>query len=323
MNRKKVKVKVKVSKRDEIMSNIIGEPLIKAVRSDRTYKMPEGYISWEKLSNIVAISLYHCCHAEKTDSMGFVNSYRTGLWFAQKSPIYCLTTSLGESFDKTDSLSKRNAMAGWQPSLPSFIVALPKDLITTPGQGKLDYLVISCVHPDHPEWDSYRWEKIEVKATNEKYDRLYFQICTVDSHGIVWNTASPVNDLGDIEPCYAAQDTLSETDNVFLDKLKNLAINILLALEFSPSLFSDVTKSETLTKKGFAVSGDRSKDRYPRWLGKNYHPKSVSKSTSGTHSSPCIHWRRGHWRLLEEGKGKWKQTKRLWIEPVLVNSLTY
>ncbi|PSB49760.1 hypothetical protein C7B67_16420 [filamentous cyanobacterium Phorm 6] len=327
MSRKKARVKN--SSRDAIISNlVINEPLIEAVRGDRTYKMPTGYISWGKLSNIVAVSLYHCCNAEDVDSMGFTNSYRTALWFAQESPIYCLTSSLGESFDKTDSLLNKNIMAGWQPSLPSFIVALPKDLITTPERGTLDYLVIGCTHPNHPEWDSYKWKGIGVKADKENDDRLYFQVCTVDSNGIVWNAASPISDSGDMEP-YPASVKLSETDDLFLDKLRNLAINILLALEFSPSLFSDVTETEARqTSKGFAIVGasrgashrPSSVVRYPRWLGKNYQSKSVLSAEKSTHSSPCIHWRRGHWRVLQSGEDKrWKQTKRLWIQPVLVN----
>jgi hypothetical protein len=55
----------------------------------------------------------------------------------------------------------------------------------------------------------------------------------------------------------------------------------------------------------------------PRWVAKGMHgPRSESV---GTHSSPRVHWRRGHWKGVRYGEGR-KLLKRVWIQPTLVNA---
>ena len=115
------------------------------------------------------------------------------------------------------------------------------------------------------------------------------------------------------------RNTIDEADREFLDRVRNLVLNILLSLEYSPSLNTEVSDGEIIAKsQGFGVIKNPN-IRRARWLGKGYQSKS--EGSGGTHSSPHTHWRRGHWRVLEpSGDNKWKQSKRIWIEPVLVNA---
>lgn len=56
----------------------------------------------------------------------------------------------------------------------------------------------------------------------------------------------------------------------------------------------------------------------PRWIGKHYARKQiVGGLPAGTHASPRMHWRRGHWRNQAVGEGR-KDRRRTWIEPILV-----
>lgn len=56
----------------------------------------------------------------------------------------------------------------------------------------------------------------------------------------------------------------------------------------------------------------------PRWIGKHYARKQIIGGVpSGTHASPRMHWRRGHWRNQPVGEGR-KDRRRTWIEPILV-----
>jgi len=124
---------------------------------------------------------------------------------------------------------------------------------------------------------------------------------------------------------------LTPDDRVFIQRIRNLVVNLLLALEYSPALLSDVVDRETTSKQGFGkplaqpskriASASVRNTQYPRWLGKNYQPPMSLTATMGSHASPQSHWRRGHWRILESGEGRrWKESKRIWIEPILVNS---
>lgn len=90
-----------------------------------------------------------------------------------------------------------------------------------------------------------------------------------------------------------------------------------LRYEHTPELFATVAESETTKSKGFATNPKTQLARFPRWIGKNYCTKSEPSDAS--RGSVRSHWRRGHWRVLEAGE-RWKQSKRIWIEPVFVNS---
>lgn len=304
----------------------VNKDLLKQIRDDRTYKMPPNYINWQILSGITALALSTCQpDYARADVSAFVHSYRTALWFAKNAPVYCLTPEIIEAFDRTDALHKPGILAGWQPSLPTFLLAIPKGLIYTPDGGEIDYLTVSrASDSEQPEWNKGRWKNIEIEPFNLKHS-LYFQICTVDSNETVWTSGTAIDKSGVLiydETSSIGKNILSVADREFIQRIRNLVINVLLALEFSPSTTTDVAKTETETKnKGFAITQPSPNTKYPRWIGKDYQPKTVSNSSSGPHSSPCIHWRRGHWRVLESGEGKrWKEAKRLWIEPVLVNS---
>ena len=111
----------------------VNKDLLKQIRAvacgrvaHRTYKMPPNYIDWQILSGIVAIAISTCePDFAKVDVSAFIHSYRTALWFAQNAPIYCLTPEIIEAFDRTDALHKTGVLAGWQPSLPTFLLGIP------------------------------------------------------------------------------------------------------------------------------------------------------------------------------------------------------
>jgi len=305
---------------DELYKN-----LLKQIRGDRTYKMPPNYITWHTLTGILAVALSSCgSEYAKVDISAFIHSYRTSLWFIKDAPIYCLTEQLIEAFDNTDALAKPYVLKDWQPSLPTFLLAIPKGLINTPEGGEVDYLTISCSSCDFPEWNSGKWHNIEIQPFSLDHDR-YFQICTVDSNETVWTSGTAVNCDGTLiydETESVGKHIISSEDRVFLQRIRNLAINVLLTLEFAPSLLTSVTDSDIKTKsKGFKpIDRSSSNIKYPRWLGKNYPKFSVLSAEKGTHLSPYSHWRQGHWRVLESGHGKrWRDSKRLWIQPVWVN----
>ncbi|MEG4396565.1 hypothetical protein [Microcoleus sp. BROC3] len=303
----------------------VDKALIKKIRDDRTYKMPPNYINWQTLSGVISVALSSCTvEYAKVDVSAFIHSYRTALWFISDAPIYCLTEELIEAFDQTEALKKPGILASWQPSLPTFLLVIPKGLIYTPDGGEVDYLTISCSDSEHPEWNSGKWGSIQIQPFNLKHDR-YFQICTVDSLETVWTSGTAVKSDGTLlydETENLGRHIISPEDKAFLQRIRNLVINVLLTLEFSPSLLTTVTDSETKTKsKGFQVL-DRSSSnvRYPRWLGKNYKNFSVVSAEKRTHLSPYSHWRQGHWRVLKSGESKrWRDSKRLWIQPVWVD----
>ena len=165
----------------------------------------------------------------------------------------------------------------------------------------------------------------------------------MDSKETVWTSGTAIDEAGNSliydENSNIGRDTLTPEDRVFLQRLRNLVINVLLTLEFLPALVSDIDKKDLVTTKGFGEKLNKFKalERLPRWLGKNFsitksdslekteeieqqQPEIEQNKINRTHSSPIAHWRKGHWRVLESGEGKrWKSAQRIWIKPMYVN----
>ncbi|MBD2499882.1 hypothetical protein [Anabaena azotica] len=297
--------------------------LLKEIRTERDYQIPKGYISWQQLSAITGLALSTCeVDYVKVDISAFYHSYRLALWFAQDAPLYCLSNSLFEALDNTNALDKPEVFAGWKPSLPSLVVAIPKGVLLSPT-GEIDYIVIYCSEPSHPEWNFSRWKNVNIPNLTRK--EVSFEWAAVDKGETVWFSGTVVTPQGDL--IYDKQfltnlgkNQIKNRDRDFIERVRNLVINILLSLEFCPEFTGEVLDNEVVQPKGFGnVASDRSNIRRPRWLGKNYQRKHKGVGES-THLSPHTHWRKGHWRLLEPTPGKpWKQSQLIWIEPVLVN----
>lgn len=319
LNTKRISINYKQSRSSnlEIIAKL-EKSLLANVRRDREYKMPCGYISWETLSTIVTAGLITSKECGLSVP-GFVHSYRLSSWFVGDYPIYCIKPEILEAFENTNVLEKTGILANWQPSMPYFVLALPKErCIEAPDGGKLDYLVIYC---GGEKVKTVKYRGIELQHFSTKYPRN-IQIAGIDTKETVWMSGTAVEPDGKLihngEDC--GTDALSPTDRAFINRLRNLAIGAALAIEYTPELLSDVSSKETGTK-GFNKPTDRNSSivRYPRWLGENYQRK-VCTEQSGIHASPHSHWRRGHWRNLEAGDGKrWKENRKLWIEPVFVN----
>lgn len=321
LNTKRILINYKQSRSSnlEIIARL-EKTLLANVRRDREYKMPRGYISWETFSTIVTAGLVTAQECGLSVP-GFVHSYRLSSWFVGDYPIYCVKPEIFEAFDNTNVLEKPGILSNWQPSMPYFVLAFPKECcIEVPDGGKLDYFVIYC---GGEKSETLRYRGIELQHFSSKYERN-IQIAGVDSKETVWMSGTAVERDGKLihteENC--GIDALSPTDRAFINRLRNLAIGAALAIEYTPELLSDVSTKEAETgSKGFNKPTDRNPSivRYPRWLGENYQRK-VCGEQLGVHTSPHSHWRRGHWRNLEAGDGKrWKENRKLWIEPVFVN----
>lgn len=166
----------------------------------------------------------------------------------------------------------------------------------------------------------------------------------------MWTSGTAVSEDGNTliydENCDIRRNTLTPEDRVFIRRLRNLVINVILILEFLPPLIPDIDKKNLAAHKGFGGPLRKSKvlDWFPRWLSKGFsinkldssqlteeildveeileeEQTEIENAAKRTHSSPIAHWRKGHWGVLESGEGKrWKNGKRIWIRPIYVNS---
>lgn len=287
------------------------------------YRMPPEYITRKTLVQIDLACTVICSEAQE-DPRYFLNRFQGdsmnlamnltfaigfSLWLKNSSLLYCVTEELAKALIETDILDKKNILTDLTWQFQQIVVAIPRFLLCPPGTTDVyvDFLLVNC----------FKKPGIETQ---------WISICFVDTSGNIWVADTQIDADGDV---IIDHGKLDEKDREFCDKIRSFAINILLLLETSGgSLVSDVVPTETVDDvkqpKGFGKKSLTPPPKYPRWIGKNYQIKSEQSPVSesrGTHASPRIHWRRGHWRCIEPGEGKkWKQSKRLWIEPVLINA---
>jgi hypothetical protein len=108
--------------------------------------------------------------------------------------------------------------------------------------------------------------------------------------------------------------SFTSDDDMFLKKAVSMAINVTMVMATRPELI-DEDYSQIIKPPQQKINGK--KPYNPNWVGRNYRVKSDFQG--GTHSSPCIHWRRGHWRQQAVGVGR-SLRRNMWIEPMLVGA---
>ncbi len=96
-------------------------------------------------------------------------------------------------------------------------------------------------------------------------------------------------------------------------KLLSLLINCLL---YSNSKNTDI--KEIIINKGFGKKQNSNSLYSPLWIGKNYQSK-IKHISKGSHASPRLHVRRGHWRSVPYGE-KRSLRKQVWIQPTVVGA---
>lgn len=107
-----------------------------------------------------------------------------------------------------------------------------------------------------------------------------------------------------------------EEDKKFIRKVQMLAVKTLLCVSAAPGyLTTGSIERKARVRQGIV---EREELWGASFIGRGYQIKRGTSDGEGTHASPRVHWRRGHWHHVVHGKGR--QLRKLnWFEPVLVN----
>ncbi|MGH8598506.1 MAG: hypothetical protein ACREXT_17775, partial [Gammaproteobacteria bacterium] len=105
---------------------------------------------------------------------------------------------------------------------------------------------------------------------------------------------------------------LAAGEQEVLAQCRQLVFNVLLALDARPQLAGSPGRKVGATKKGA-----RREIWEPTIIGHGYRIVRERSGETGTHASPRMHWRRGHYRNQAYGPGR-TEHRRIWLEPVLI-----
>ena len=104
----------------------------------------------------------------------------------------------------------------------------------------------------------------------------------------------------------------------FLQHIGRMAINLLMLMSARPGMVEHYEAGEGQVRKLSEPRAKKSDWASPNWIGKNYKV-SGSEYLGGSHSSPRMHWRRGHWRHQPHGP-QLTLRKDIWLEPMMVKA---
>lgn len=99
-----------------------------------------------------------------------------------------------------------------------------------------------------------------------------------------------------------------------IDRMRRVVTGLFYAMAARPVLIERT--SERMKK---ATKSDPREEWTPNWIGRTYRIQRADGG--GTHASPRLHWRRGHYRQQPCGTGR-KENKIIWIEPHMVGGGT-
>lgn len=271
----------------------------------RKYSVPGGYGSPKKTA--ACLSVYLEADEETlghSSAAAAVKACALGL-SALQVPTYWVSRPMLEAAAATKPPSEL-CPGDLKLPLPSMLFMLPQDAIPV------------------PEEDPLFWIGFTLAETFNGKHRLVF--CAGNS-------------ISTVTKCYEAGDPLGQQENhsinfvspetgedwsQFLSSefrsvpstIGAIGINLIMLMSSRPELVECPTPHNTVA----ANDGRQSNNKLwsPNWIGRQYRrPEAVHYSSSGNHSSPQMHWRRGHWRHQPCGPQR-SQRKDVWIEPCLV-----
>jgi len=105
-----------------------------------------------------------------------------------------------------------------------------------------------------------------------------------------------------------------EEDTKFTKRACHLGTTLLMLMNARPELVAVETQADAPTTPEGRTP--RNKLFAPNWVGRDYRIVRRGEA-EGTHASPVMHWRRGHWRHQPFGPER-RERKDIWIEPCLV-----
>jgi hypothetical protein len=105
--------------------------------------------------------------------------------------------------------------------------------------------------------------------------------------------------------------TLKDGSEVTRKRMVRIAFNVLLAMAARPEYVETGHRQGRHKKSGSDIWS-------PNVIGRKYATKRDSAAETGTHASPRMHWRRGHFRHQPFGSRENPEHKVIWIEPMLI-----
>lgn len=203
----------------------------------------------------------------------------------------------------------------------SMIFVLPKGALTDTTHGDVCFVAYSRIR----KGDAIKSQLGPTAQTN--VDILAFVAVCADGSWITWNLSadkSPVVDLRDLDGFFEAfitgvhgADYRCSFDAEY--KIEKIVMHYIFGALLLMTEHTELVTEPTLTKRVQRRGGTSQEWWSPRILGgKHIACRRPSEGQGGTHASPRLHWRCGHWTNQPYGP-KHSFRRRQWVKACIVN----
>ncbi len=306
----------------------------------RNYRRIKGYIDYKEIA--VKLANHLMCLEAGFELKGFSDSAWNAIshsaWIAYENPVFpvfAITKELAEAFLRTDLPAH---VCSVKKTFDTALFLLPNVNLKTPD----GYLI---------EWAfASHFLKGQTTATLPKSaldgfsDDVVRKLERIESPPLEVSRLRWVSEVGNLATIYSSimelpedgdkpvtgeivfggnidslgKNTDAKTEQQFTTTVDKLLLQTLLYLQLKPDSVSATAPSSHQSGSGFRGKADPHQRLEPIWIGRDYQPQVLGRS-HGSHSSPRLHWRRGHWKRVAFGEGRMERRWQ-WIEPTLVNA---
>ena len=296
----------------------------------RKYRIPKGYYSPELLTNYVFERNRAIALAGLNKDFSSDQTFTSGLAVSEKLakykvPTYFVKPDLCEAMIKTQ-LPDSFRLNQLKFPMPSMLLMLEQEFCRKHFNGnEIIFLGLSLLHSKE-EIEVKIADKILIKVCGPEDKENYLLIWSMFSNRVQYHfrcsldEESTFDKLLNIKLELSPNTNFEDNDEIISKKINTLAVSLLF---YTTTVNNEIIQPPTVLMPGITQGKNEHKKIIretifnPRWLGEHYKIKR-SLSLGGTHASPIMHWRNGHWRHQKIGVGR-SEVKLVWIEPTLVN----
>jgi hypothetical protein len=303
-------------------------PVIDRERSkigkSKPYKFPKQYINYQTFLELIVVSQLAKKLPSEFDRTTSLYYAQSSLWDSHNIPVYGISDDTLALFQE----SKIDANQDLFEALPQsqrtqYCILLPSGSFATYGDDYIEVLWIESIRNNDPNPQILDLELdrgkigIEINGNSQR-----IVVSAIDTNEQTYCVASDYpavdREIANIDE----EGNLSDRNLQIITSLRQLALQIVMSIEFLPEAIVSDLPSESISK-GFGKKSASDKYWQIRQIAieqKRYVLKQKSGDEGGsTRTSPRPHWRKWHWRRVAVGEGRqsreWRLIPNTYVNP--------
>lgn len=310
----------------------IVEPKRREIQDRQPYKFPKGYINYQTFLELILVSEIRKKVFNYRDDLDVTTAIfceMSSCWEKENIPIYGLSQETLTLFQNSKIDRKKDLFENLpQSQTTKYCVLLPSGGFKTIGDHYLEVIWIESIRNSEAEPKQFFGESVNSRFINQvKANSQRIKVSGIDtserSYCVFSDYPSSQENIDNINDDEAWEESAYQ----IIYNLRNLALQIVMAIEFLPEAIRLNARPLEAINKGFAVK-NKPIETATYWQIrqidlqlKRYIVKSNNNNNSEENhrKSPRAHWRKWHWRRVAVGTDRqgreWRLIPNTFVNP--------